>query len=106
MSGRHLPNGTLKTEQHLNGGEVAKLELGKEHIRKLLMGLEALTEAALVKGIELRLSELVVGREQPLVRGIERESKAIIEQLITNGKGEEFWDALCMARPDITEQPK
>jgi hypothetical protein len=63
------------TLQRLTGGEVAKLELRREHIRKLLIGIETLAEAALVKGIELHSSKLVVGREEELVRVVEKEHK-------------------------------
>jgi hypothetical protein len=92
------------TLQRLSGGEVAKLELRREHIRKLLIGLETLAEAAKVQGLELRSSKLIVGREEEVVRVVEKEHKAIIQQLIQNERGEEFWEALRSLRPDLTEQ--
>jgi hypothetical protein len=101
-AGWHPQDGA--TLQRLNGGDVAKLELRREHLQKLLLGLDALTDAARVEGIELRSTKLIVGRKEELVRVVEKEHKAIIEQLIENGKGEDFWEALRSVRPDITEQ--
>jgi hypothetical protein len=83
-TGWHAQEGA--TLQRLSGGEVAKLELRREHIRKLLMGLEALAEAATVNGIELRSTKLVVGREEELVHVVEKEHKTIIEHLIQGDK--------------------
>ena len=92
------------TLQRLTGGEVAKLELRREHIKKLMIGLETLAEAAKVRGIELHSSKLIVGREDEILRVVEKEHKQIIQQLIQTDKGEEFWDLLRQMRPGMTEQ--
>ena len=100
--GWHQQDGA--TLQRLAGGEIAKLELRREHIRKLLIGLDTLAKAAKVEGIELRSSKLIVGRDDEIVRVVEKEHKKIIQQLIQTDRGEEFWDALRQMRPDMTEQ--
>lgn len=91
------------TLNELKGGEIAKLTLRTEHIRKLIDGLQVLNDAAKSEGVELSSADLVVGRRDELLR-VGKQHKAVIEQLIENDYSQEFWEALTSLRPELTAQ--
>jgi len=87
----------------LRAGEISKLELRTDHVRKLIVGLQVLKDAAKEAGIEFGDADLVVGKRQEMVR-VGEDQKAVIEQLISNNYGADFWAALSSLRPDLTAQ--
>jgi len=87
----------------LKAGEISKLELRTEHVRKFIVGLKVLADAAKEEGIEFRDADLVVGRRNEMVR-VGEDQKAVIEQLINNDYSAEFWATLSTLRPDLTAQ--
>ena len=87
----------------LKAGEIRKLNLGREQIRNLSSGLNALIEYAEKHGVELGLADLVIAKRGNIVE-VGSERKAIIEQLIKNDYSAEFWENLRQLRPDITAQ--
>lgn len=101
--GWHPQDGAILGE--LKGGAVAKLELRTEHVKKLITGLQVLADAAKLEGIELRsTTALVVGKRDEVVQVVENQHKAVIQQLIQNNHGAEFWSTLRSLDPDITAQ--
>ncbi len=84
----------------LECGELLKLELRSEHVRKLYQGLTALYEVAEIVGGTKRSARLVVGKAEELVR-VPHEFKAIIESLVAEQKAPEFWNLLVELQPDL-----
>jgi hypothetical protein len=97
-----LPLDGSKLSQ-LKAGEISKLELRTEHLKKFIVGLQILKEAAAEKGIEFGDIDLVVGKRDEMIR-VGADQKTAIEQLISNDHSAEFWDALSSLRPDVTAQ--
>lgn len=62
-----------------------------------------LKDATKEAGIEFGDADLVVGKRQEMVR-VGEDQKAVIEQLISNNYGADFWAALSSLRPDLTAQ--
>ena len=89
--------------QKLKGGEIAKLPLRREHLKQLIAGLQVLSDAAKLEGIDIRGANLVVGRKEDVVN-VGRERKALIEDLINSHHSSEFWDSLSSLRPDLASQ--
>jgi hypothetical protein len=87
----------------LKAGEISKLELRTEHLKKFIVGLQVLKDAAAEKGIEFGDVDLVVGRRDEMMR-VDADQKAAIEQLISNDHSAEFWATLSSLRPDLTAQ--
>lgn len=87
----------------LKAGEISKLELRTEHLKRFIIGLQILKDAAGEKGIEFGDIDLVVGKRDEMVR-VQGDQKTVIEELIKNGQSTEFWDALSLLRPDLTSQ--
>lgn len=87
----------------LKGGEITKLELRREHVKRLIAGLEVLADAAKVRGIDLGGTRLVVGRREEVVQ-VDREQKVVIEDLIRSNQSAGFWDSLSSLRPDLASQ--
>jgi hypothetical protein len=102
------PNGWQPVEAtriaDLKAGELAKFELKTEHMKRLLTGLQVLTDAAADKGITLHSTDLIVGRKEEIVRVVERNHKGVIEQLIAQNRGNDFWTLLTSLEPDIASQ--
>ena len=71
----------VQTVSDLQGGELLKLELRTEHVRKLYQGLTVLYEASEIVGGARRSAKLVVGKAEELVH-VPQEYKSIIEGLI------------------------
>src|ERR1700733_9078311 len=88
----------------LHAGELAKLELRSEQVKKLVAGLQVLSHAADLEGISLRSADLAVGKKQELVQVCHQDHKAVIEQIITAKHGPDFWKALTLLQPDIATQ--
>lgn len=88
----------------LKAGELAKFELHTDHVRHLIAGLQVLADAAEIEGVTLRSTDLVVGKKDEVVRIVEKDHKEIIEQLIEQRRGNEFWNALTSLRPDLASQ--
>lgn len=88
----------------LKAGELGRLELRSEHVRRLYAGLQVLAEAAEQQGTSIRPSRVVVGKEDEIVRVVEHEHKAVIDQLISQNRSREFWSALTSLQPDIAAQ--
>ncbi len=89
----------------MKAGDLRKLELKSEHVRNLLAGLEILADAAEQQGASIRpVRKLVVAKENEVVRVVERDHKAIIEQLIAQDKGRDFWQSLTLLSPDIATE--
>src|SRR5271154_4749549 len=84
-------------------GEISKLELRTEHLKRFIIGLQVLKDAAAEKGIEFGDIDLVVGKREEMVR-VDVDQKAAIEQLINNDHSAEFWATLSSLRPDLTAQ--
>jgi antiviral defense system Shedu protein SduA len=89
---------------NLRAAELAKFELTTEHLKRLLVGLQVLSDAAEDKGITLRSTKLLVARKDEIVRIVEQDHKRIIEQLISQNRGREFWEALTSLAPDFARQ--
>ena len=89
---------------NLKAGELAKFELKTDHMVKLLAGLQVLADAAEDEGITLHSTELVVGRKTEIVRVVEQNHKRVIEQLIDQKRGNDFWDTLTSLDPDFAAQ--
>jgi hypothetical protein len=87
----------------LKAGEISKLELRTEHLKKFIIGLQILKDAAGEKGIEFGDIDLVVGKREEMVR-VDIDQKAAIEHLISNDHSTEFWAMLLLLRPDLTAQ--
>jgi hypothetical protein len=87
----------------MKAGEISKLELRTEHLKKLIVGLDVLKAAIEEKGIELGGVDLVVGRRNEMMR-VDEDQKTAIEQLINNDHGADFWASLSSLRPDLTSQ--
>ncbi|MGC2695657.1 MAG: Shedu immune nuclease family protein [Candidatus Angelobacter sp.] len=90
----------VQTVSDLQGGELLKLELRTEHVRKLYQGLTVLYEASEIVGGARRSAKLVVGKAEELVH-VPQEYKSIIESLIKEQKGPEFWNLLVELQPDL-----
>jgi hypothetical protein len=88
----------------LKAGELAKFELRTEHVKHLISGLNVLADAAEDEGITLRSTQLVVGRKEEIVRIVERDHRAVIEQLINHDRGADFWNALSSLKADLATQ--
>jgi hypothetical protein len=73
----------------LKAGEISKLELRTEHLKRFIVGLQVLKDAAAEKGIEFGDIDLVVGKREEMVR-VDVDQKAAIEQLIDNDYSAEF----------------
>lgn len=99
--GWHPQDGALLSK--LKGGEIAKLQLRREHLKHFITGLQVLAEAAKLEGIDLHGANLVVGRKDEVVN-VGRERKALIEDLIGSNHSNEFWDCLSSLRPDLATQ--
>lgn len=89
---------------HLKAGDLAKFELHTEHVRRLITGLHVLADAAENEGVTLRSTDLVVGKKDEVVRIVQKDHKKIIEQLIEQKRGDDFWHALTSLRPDLASQ--
>lgn len=89
---------------HLKAGELAKFELHTENVRRLITGLHVLADAAENQGVPLRSTDLVVGKRDEVVRIVEKDHKKIIEQLIEQKRGSDFWQALTSLSPDLATQ--
>jgi hypothetical protein len=96
----HKQEGATLSE--LKGGEIAKLTLRTEHIKRLIEGFEILNEAAKEHGVQLCTADLVVGRKDELVRIGHQQHRAVIEQLIENDYSTEFWETLRSLHPEMT----
>jgi hypothetical protein len=92
------------TIENLKAGELAKLELKTEHVKRLISGLQVLANAAEVVGTTLRSTELVVGKKDEIVRVVERDHKAVIEHLIAEKHSKDFWNSLISLQPDVAAQ--
>jgi hypothetical protein len=90
----------VETVSDLQGGELLKLELRTDHVRKLYQGLTALYEASEIVGGTRRSAKLVVGKAEELIH-VPQEYKSIIESLIAEKKGPEFWNLLVELQPDL-----
>jgi Domain of unknown function (DUF4263) len=85
----------------LKGGEITKLELRRDHVRNFIRGLQVLAEAAQTVGIDLRGDELVVGKKDEMLH-VPSDQRAMLEQLINENGGTEFWEMLQMQQPELT----
>jgi len=101
QNGWHPQTGDLLSK--LKGGDIAKLELRREHVKNFIVGLQVLADAAKLEGIDLRGTELVVGKKDEVVQ-VGPEHKTIIDDLIRSNHGADFWDALSSVRPDLASQ--
>jgi Domain of unknown function (DUF4263) len=63
-----------------------------------------LADAAEDEGITLRSTRLVVGKEDEIVRIVERDHRAVIEQLINQNRGADFWNTLTSLNADLATQ--
>jgi hypothetical protein len=99
--GWHKIDGT--TANSLKGGELAKLVLKREQLAKLRDGLNACEEMASDIGLSFSRSKFVVGKADEMLR-VDANMKAVIQQLINDEHGKEFWDALSTLKPDLTAQ--
>ncbi|MGA8868489.1 MAG: Shedu anti-phage system protein SduA domain-containing protein [Candidatus Sulfotelmatobacter sp.] len=88
----------------LKAGELGKLELKTEHVKRLISGLKVLADAAEDRGITLRSAELIVGKKNEIVRVVEQDHKAVIEHLIAAKRGKDFWTSLVSLEPDVAAQ--
>jgi len=100
-NGWHPQEGAVLSK--LKGGEIAKLELRREHVKNFIVGLQVLADAAKLEGIDLRGADLVVGRKNQVVQ-VSAEHKAVIDDLIRGDHGTEFWKALSSLQPDLASQ--
>lgn len=87
----------------LKAGEINKLELRSEHLKRFIVGLQVLKDAAEEEGIGFGGINLVVGKREEMVR-VGSDQKAVIEQLISDDHSAEFWTTLSSLRPDLTAQ--
>ncbi len=106
---RRAKNGWHQVEDatklsELKGGDLLKLELRTEHVKKLYQGLTALHEVAEIVGLEQRGTKLMVGKADELVHIQEKDLKAVIEKLISERRGPEFWKLLVDLEPDLASQ--
>jgi hypothetical protein len=92
----------VQTISDLRSGELLKLELRTDHVRKLYEGLTALYEAAEIVGGINKSTKLVVGKVGELVQVPER-YKSVIESLIAEQRAPEFWDLLVQLQPNLAE---
>jgi len=88
---------------HLKAGEISRLELRTDHLKKFIVGLQILKEAAEEEGVGFGDLDLVVGKRDEMLQ-IDGDQKGVIEQLISNNYSTEFWDTLATLRPDVTAQ--
>jgi hypothetical protein len=88
----------------LKGGDLLKMELRTEHVKKLYQGLTALHEVAEIVGLEQKGTKLIVGKAEELVHVQEKDLKAVIEKLVAEQRGPEFWKLLVDLEPDLASQ--
>lgn len=89
----------------LKAGELAKLELSSDQLKRFMRGLRVLESAAQLKGVHLRSSvELVVGKKNEVVQIPDAQRREVINELISHNHGKEFWAALSALQPDIAAQ--
>jgi len=94
------PADDAKKISEMGAGELLKLELRTEHVRKLFQGLTALNDVAEIVGVGNRSAKLLVGRPEELVQ-VPQKYKSIIEDLIKEHRAPEFWDTLTKLHPDL-----
>lgn len=87
----------------LKAGELSKLELRTEHLRKLLVGLHVLKAAAQEEGIDLSGADLVIGKRAEMLR-VDEDMKPLLEQVIATNQVVEFWEMLSRSRPQLAAQ--
>ena len=97
-----LPLDGAKLSQ-LKAGEISKLELRTEHLKKFIIGLQILKAASEEKGIEFGDFDFIVAKSEEVMR-VDGKQRAAIEHLINDDHGEEFWSALSRLRPELTAQ--
>jgi hypothetical protein len=88
----------------LKGGDLLKLELRTEHVKKLYQGLTALQDAAEIVGLERKGTRLIVGKADEMVHVQQKDLKAVIEKLVAEHRGPEFWKLLVDLEPDLASQ--
>jgi hypothetical protein len=96
----HLVEG-VSSIARLKAGDMAKLELRTEHMKHLFTGLHVLADAAENEGVTLRSADLVIGKKDEIVRIVGHQHRAVIEQLIAQRHGSDFWSALTSLEPDL-----
>lgn len=89
-----------KKISELKAGELLKLELRTEHVKKLFQGLTALYEVAEIVGAGKKSTKLVVGRPEEMLH-VPQQYKSVIEDLIAEKRAPEFWEALTKLEPDL-----
>ena len=82
-------------------GEIRKLQLDSDQVRNLQIGLDALETVAKDLGASIRSRKYVVGRADEFVHVPERQTKQLIEQLISQNEGPSFWELLAKSQPDL-----
>ncbi|MGB8028332.1 MAG: Shedu immune nuclease family protein [Terracidiphilus sp.] len=96
--GWHRQDGALLNR--LKGGEITKLELSRENVNRLLIGLNVLRDAAKVKDIDWHGADLVVGKKDEVAQ-VGRAQKAFIEELVNSEQGGQIWGTLRSLRPEL-----
>lgn len=88
----------------LRSGDGVKLELDSEQIKKLTEGLDQLRAIAEQSGIKYGQRKFVVGDEREIIVIPDAKRRAVIRKLIDENSGEEFWQVLTAAKPDLAKR--
>ncbi len=84
----------------LKAGDLAKLALDSETTLALLNELKNLYAIRKTAGVKLGETELVVGREDEIIRA-DPDRARLIKKLLTQGHGYEVWKTLTESDPDL-----
>ncbi len=86
---------------NLQAGELLKLELKTEQLRKLFSGLTALMQIAEQYDAMKAPQELVVARKNEVVKVDSQAHLDIIQSLISENQSEKFWESMRSMQPDL-----
>ncbi len=85
----------------LPAGDLLKLELRTEHLKRLFSGLQVLMQVAAEYGIVPGSQELFVGHKDEFTSAAAHEYRAVIQELVNGNHGADFWETLRSIQPDI-----
>lgn len=88
----------------LKSGDGVKIELDSEQTKRLSQGLDQLRAIASQSGITYGQRKLVVGDEKTVIIIPDARRRAVIQKLVDQDSGEEFWQVLATAKPNLAKR--
>lgn len=88
----------------LKSGEGVKLELDSEQMKRLIEALDQLKAIADQSGITYGHKNFVVADEKSVIVIPDARRRAVIQKLVEQDSGEEFWQVLASSKPDLAKR--